>query len=726
MQISSNNIENFLITKRTSYLVKSSAILTQLQKVNKGESLQALHSPFDYLNTIHFSENQSNKVIKILTSRIKKLGTLLSVCRSRNYSEKEKTTAMEETICKIVGVYITAYNQVLKKQHGIYKKLWTVKFSDKKITPFFSWAIKKYLRVYLKGTKTKYDFFKEKQLRTWIAVEYKKRYRFLSRTKYRRLMRRFQIKAGQSSRTIKSTFPIYATKIGAVASFLPTTPEYSYTLQFIIGLLPELCLTAMLVAVLTVIALQLETTKNKRVWTLKSLSAFRLGLFFIAFLYLIQVKVLVTVELFNGYALTSAYTAVLKLLTLLSSGVILGNSIGYIRTHRKHLLEYPLVLMLALIFMLLLIGSGNLISAFLSLVGFSLNLYVLVLFDATIAISREAGVKYFYLSTVSSGLIAYGIFIIFLITGTGNLLETGQILATDCDRVSSALNLLQLAISLLLTGFFFKLSAFPGHLWAAEVYEGSPDPVTAFFMLPVKVSVIAFVIQLLITALEPATFFWQPLIMLSAVISLFWGCFAALVEKKIKRFLAYASINQIGFLLLGLATGSFEGYRTTLFYLLIYAIMNIGFLLFFLNTTQVDKQFGLRYLVDFRGFGYDKRGYSWPIAMILLAMAGIPPLAGFFGKYFLLLHAQEQELYGMVGAGLFTSLISTYYYLRIIKTMWFEPKWKSSSTRCLLSTSNITLLYMTEWLLWGFLLYTGSILRHLSTITMVVWSSYQR
>lgn len=154
---------------------------------------------------------------------------------------------------------------------------------------------------------------------------------------------------------------------------------------------------------------------------------------------------------------------------------------------------------------------------------------------------------------------------------------------------------------------------------------------------------------------------------ISAIVSLVWGCLAALAEKKTKRFLAYASINQMGFLLMGLATGTLEGYRTTLLYLLIYVVMNIGFLTVFLCARRASDGFSFIYLTDFRHFGFHR--LSWSLAMILLSMAGIPPLAGFFGKYYLLLHAQEQELYGLVIAGLVTSLVSTYYYLRIIKIM---------------------------------------------------------
>jgi NADH-quinone oxidoreductase subunit N len=185
-----------------------------------------------------------------------------------------------------------------------------------------------------------------------------------------------------------------------------------------------------------------------------------------------------------------------------------------------------------------------------------------------------------------------------------------------------------------------------------------------------------------------------------------WGCFGALVEKKTKRFLAYASINQIGFLLIGLASGSLEGYRSTLVYLLIYAVMNVGFLTIFLSARKNGGN-SLLYLTNFRGLGQDHWLLSFSMAMILLSMAGIPPLAGFFGKYYLLLHAQEQGLYGLVIAALMTSLVSTYYYLRIIKIFWFEGKDGMTTVACTLNNSQRGLLFTSEGLLWIFIVFSG-------------------
>jgi NADH-quinone oxidoreductase subunit N len=189
-----------------------------------------------------------------------------------------------------------------------------------------------------------------------------------------------------------------------------------------------------------------------------------------------------------------------------------------------------------------------------------------------------------------------------------------------------------------------------------------------------------------------------------------WGCFAALSERKTKRFLAFASINQIGFILLGLASASFEGYRAALFYIIIYTIINLAFLTVFLQARRADQQ-SLLYLTDFRGFGQKYSAYSWSIAIVLLSIAGIPPLAGFFGKYYLLLHAQEQGFYALVVTALFTSLISTYYYLRIIKIIWFEASDNKNSVACELSQPKAVAMHVAEWSLWGFIVYASGILQ---------------
>lgn len=273
----------------------------------------------------------------------------------------------------------------------------------------------------------------------------------------------------------------------------------------LLSILPEVVFMVLISYLLTVLAIELGQGRSKKDLALESLAALRVGLLCIAFLYFLQLAYNHTGSAFSGYFLVNSYTTTFKLLTLLSGLFVLHNSDEYIRRHERHLLEYPIVLSLALLLMLLLVSAGHLISAFLALVGFSLNIYVLILFDAPTTVAREAGIKYFYLSAFSSGLFIYGIFLFFLVTGTGHFYEIATLLTYAEEIQGTGLELLQLAVVFILTGLFFKLSAFPGHLWAADVYEGSPDPVMAFFMLPAKVSVFSFVMNFLVSALEPLT-----------------------------------------------------------------------------------------------------------------------------------------------------------------------------------------------------------------------------
>jgi NADH-quinone oxidoreductase subunit N len=454
---------------------------------------------------------------------------------------------------------------------------------------------------------------------------------------------------------------------GRFAVFAAISDHLSFPYQVFMHFLPETMLVFAIVVSLIVFALALGYGYSKKHMGLQALIGFKYVLDSVAFIYFGQLFCCISAPLFAVYAATSAYIVATKLLLVLTARFVLWFSRRYM-SDRAHRLEYPLMLMLAIFFMLLLLSSNHLVSAFLSLVGFSLNLYVLVLFDATVAVAREAGIKYFYLSTMSSGLILYGVFIFQLATGSLSFDDLHKFLSSHNLTDESVVSV---AFAFILIGLFFKLSAFPGHLWAADVYEGSPDPVTAFFMVPVKVAVLGFTLRFFTSAMLPASHHWQPLVAFSAFVSLIWGCFAALTELNTKRFFAYASINQIGFLLIGLATASLEGYRATFIYLVLYAIMNVGFLKVFLSTRRYDGR-SLIYLTDFRNLGTRYPIFCWSIIVVMFSMAGVPPLVGFFGKYYLILFAQQQNLLALVICGLATSLISTYYYLRIVKTLWFD------------------------------------------------------
>jgi NADH-quinone oxidoreductase subunit N len=445
--------------------------------------------------------------------------------------------------------------------------------------------------------------------------------------------------------------------------------------------------------------------------------AFKLNTFFIfilsvaAFMLLFMMyyelaKPVQTVFLFEMYFVFDFYTTVLKFAVVMTTILVLLASYDFLSDVNRVRIEYPVLVVFSMLFLCLLISSYNFISMFISIVGFSLNLYVLLLIDKHPA-SREAGVKYFYLSTFSTGLMLFGIFILYFVfhttdfyffkllsSGNTSILPSATLIDLHIPNLTSSFvsNITLTAISFIMIGFFFKLAAFPCHWWTPEVYDGSPDPVMAFFILPVKIATFGFFVRLLNHVLPQIHIFsdvlaWKPLIFSAATGSMLVGCFQALLERKIKRFLAYTSINQMGFLLVGVCSNTLDGYMAALMYLLIYISMNVPFLCIFLffyrsivklerdgvYSPIVEHKFALSlvYLTDFQAFAKEYRGYACILAIVLFSMAGLPLTAGFFGKFYLLLSAFNQFPL-LIVIGLLTSLISTAYYIRIVKILFFE------------------------------------------------------
>jgi NADH-quinone oxidoreductase subunit N len=402
----------------------------------------------------------------------------------------------------------------------------------------------------------------------------------------------------------------------------------------------------------------------------------RLSILITLALYLFQILSFLKTSaiVFNGYSIIDSYTQGLKLVIILTAWLLITSSRPYVATHSRHLMEYPVLLLLTTLFLVILVSSYNLMTLFVAIIGFSLNIYVLLLYDSFNHSSREAGIKYYYLSTFSSGLILSAIFFAYLIFHNTSFLSIAWVIHNWSlfETLHSKDLLLHVMIYFLIFGFLFKLAAFPCHLWAPEVYDGSPHPITAFFVLPIKIATFGLFLRLLTYTFGDLYFIWSYIIWMSAFFSMLWGCLGALGEKRIKRFIAYSSINQMGFLLMGLAAGTFEGIRAALFYLALYILMNLAFFILFLNTWDKKTNFYLVYLNDLNDYAKTHYLYSVTLVIVFFSMAGIPPLGGFFGKYFIFLHSFEVGHYVLVIVGMLTSLIATYYYLRIIKIMWFE------------------------------------------------------
>ena len=380
----------------------------------------------------------------------------------------------------------------------------------------------------------------------------------------------------------------------------------------------------------------------------------------------------------NHHFISDGYTLLFKFMLIFSTRLLLQASIDYLLQHPRSIMEFAILTQLFIFFLSILISANDLVLSFIAVVGFSLSTYVLILTDSSQHNTREAAIKYYYLSALSSGMLAFGIWLCYLLFNSTNFVEIEWILQlwkiTDHFTKINHLGLLSACIYFILFGFLFKLAAFPCHLWAADVYEGSPQTILAFFVIPIKISVLGFIFRIFIFTFKDLIFLWHPIFMLSAITSMVGGAFYALVEKRIRKFLAYSSISQMGFLLSGITYGTIQCLTAAIIFLIIYIIMNLGLFIILLNTTNKKDNRPLLYITDLQFFTENNALYSILLTVILFSMAGIPPLAGFFGKYFLFLTIFQAKGYLLVICGLFSSVISAYYYLRIIKWLWFEQK----------------------------------------------------
>jgi len=315
--------------------------------------------------------------------------------------------------------------------------------------------------------------------------------------------------------------------------------------------------------------------------------------------------------------------------------------------------------------MFLLTSSYDFFSAYLAIEGLSLTLYVLASILREGIISIESAIKYFSLGAISTGIFLFGVSLFFGLIGALDFLDIQLFLGSS--NIFIYFFQLKMAISCVLFGFFFKISAFPCHFWVADVYEGIFTPITAFFAIVIKVCILLFFLRLNFNVFFNALFYIQSILVFSSVGSMFIGMFGAIKQVNIKRFIAYASINQVGFIFLGIASCSLLGLISSLMYIIIYCITSLSFFTILLQTENVTNRRSLRYLSDFYYFSLYNNEVGKHLSVTLLSMAGLPPLGGFIGKFFLYLSSVEARLDAVIFISLLISVITTYYYLNIIR-----------------------------------------------------------
>ena len=371
-----------------------------------------------------------------------------------------------------------------------------------------------------------------------------------------------------------------------------------------------------------------------------------------------------TSKAFGGAFIDDGFARYAKVVVLWSSAMILIISRDYLTKNNLMKFEYPILIGLAVVGMMMMVSAGDLMSLYMGIELQSLALYVIAAFNRDSIRSTEAGLKYFVLGALSSGLLLYGASLIYGFSGT-----------TSFDGIALALNQGEISLGLLIglvflaTGLAFKVSAAPFHMWTPDVYEGAPTPVTAFFATAPKVAAMILFTRVAYGAFGEIKSDWQQIVSFLAVASMFLGSVAAIGQKDIKRMMAYSSIGHMGFALVGLASGTEIGVQALLIYMSIYVIMNIGTFAFILSMEKDGHPVSEISALNMYSRVDPLRALA--LMILMFSLAGIPPMVGFFGKFYVLKAAVDANMAWLAIAGVIASVIGAFYYLRIVYLMYF-------------------------------------------------------
>ena len=370
--------------------------------------------------------------------------------------------------------------------------------------------------------------------------------------------------------------------------------------------------------------------------------------------------------LFNQSVIIDPLSSLMKIVTLLAAFSVLTVSTNYLKIFNIFKIEYSVLILSSVLGMMIMISANDLIVFYMGLELQSLALYVLATFNRENLKSSEAGLKYFVLSALSSGLLLYGCSLIYGFSGSTNF----EVISTQLNSNEYALTF---GIVFILVGLAFKISAVPFHMWAPDVYEGSPTTVTLFFTIVPKIAALTVFIRFLYVPFLNLVDQWQMIIIFLSIASMLLGAIAAIGQTNIKRIIAYSSIGHIGYALAGLSTGSNDGIQSSIVYIIIYIIMNLGFFSCLLMLKRNNEYY--ESLDDLSGLSKNHPLLSLSLLIILFSLAGIPPLAGFFAKFYIFKAVIEQSMYFLAIIGLLSTVVAAFYYLRIIKIIYFDkPK----------------------------------------------------
>ena len=423
---------------------------------------------------------------------------------------------------------------------------------------------------------------------------------------------------------------------------------------------------------------------------------------------IINLSSLDTIYLFNETYLIDNLSNYMKIILVGSGIFVMLTGSKYIQVINLNKIEYPILILSSILGMMIMISSNDLIVFYMGLELQSLALYVLASFNRDNLLSTESGLKYFVLSALSSGLLLYGCSLTYGFSESTNF---DQILINSTEFNYGT----TFGIVFILVGLAFKISAVPFHMWAPDVYQGSPTSVTLFFAILPKIAALSVFIKFLYTPFANMNDQWQTIIVFISIASMIFGAVAAIGQKNLKRLIAYSSISHMGYALAGLATVSNQGIQSSITYISIYLVMNLAFFSCLFMLKRNDKYY--ENIEDLSGLSKKHPILSFSLLIVLFSLAGIPPLAGFFAKFYVFLAVIEQSMYFLAIVGLLATVVAAFYYLRIIKIIYFDPEKEEYETSHNLGLK-ITLAISTIFIL-AYFIYPSSITEIVSKITMI-------
>ena len=386
-----------------------------------------------------------------------------------------------------------------------------------------------------------------------------------------------------------------------------------------------------------------------------------------AALYFVVTGPVKTIPLFDGAFINDGFARFLKVLILIGAAASLMLSFDYLKSYKLMQFEYPVLVLLAVVGMMMMVSAGDLIALYLAIELQSLALYVLAAIRRDDVRSSEAGLKYFVLGALSSGMLLYGASLIYGFTGSTSFTVIAKVASTGA--AASNIGLI-VGLVFLMVGLAFKIAAAPFHMWTPDVYEGAPTPVTAFFAAVPKLAAMALLVRVLSIGFPGGGIKWQQIVVFLSLASMILGAFAAIGQTNIKRLIAYSSIANIGFALIGLAAANEEGIQGVLIYLAIYMAMTLGAFACILAMKRDGA--AVEDINELAGLAQTNPSMAFILAALMFSMAGIPPLAGFFAKFYVFLAAVKAGLWPLAVLGVIASVVGAYYYLRVVKIMFFD------------------------------------------------------